>query len=315
MSAPTIIPVNPQDHDAWLQQRRQGIGSSDVAPILGMSPFASAFSIWVDKVEGLPEEDSDAMRWGRRLEAAVADEFADRHPEFLVVQPTVMFAHPERPWMQANPDRLLLTGDDTPPVALLEVKTSNDSDSWDDGPPDHVQLQVQHQLAVMGLDRAWVALLMFGRQYREWEIASDGRLIEMLNRYEAEFWRRVTEKDPPPPDGSDASSDAVTWLFRDATDDELEGGQHAADLLRSRAALRAEVAEAQARLDAVENEIKVLLGEHTRLLVDGEPAASWTPVVTDRLDTKALEAEHPELAKRYRRTATYRRFTVKKGWK
>lgn len=318
MTAPVVIPIDPEDRDLWLAQRRQGIGSSDVAPILGMSHFGSAYSTWVDKVEGLPEEDSDAMKWGRKLEAVVADEFAERHPEFDVVKPTVMYAHGEHAFMQANPDRLLhhpSSEDYDDPTALLEIKTSNYTDDWIDGPPDYVLLQVQHQLAVMGLSKAYVALLMFGREYREWEYDRDDATIAVLVEQEREFWRRVVEKDPPAPDGSDATTDAVKWLFRDAEDTEVEGGERAAGLLRKRAAFKAEVAEAERRVEAVENEIRALFGENTRLLIDGEQAASWTPVAVNRFDEKAFAADHPELAAQYRKASSYRRLNIKKNWK
>lgn len=316
MSLPRVVNVNPDpESPAWHEQRRKGIGSSDVAPILGMSNFSSAYSTWVDKVEGLPDEDNDAMKWGRKLEAVVADEFAERHPEFVVVKPSSMFAHAEHAFMQANPDRLLYAGEPSRMVALVEIKTSNYLDDWQDGPPDYVLLQVQHQLAVMDLPKAWIALLMFGREYREWEVVRDETTVALLVKHESEFWRRVVEKDPPPPDGSDASTDAVKWLFRDAEDSEVEGGERAASLLRKRAVLKAEVAESERRLDAVENEIRALFGEHTRLLVDGEQAASWTSVSTDRFDEKAFVADHPDLAAQYRKAGSYRRLNFKKGWK
>lgn len=324
MSAPTIIPVDPEDREAWLAQRRLGIGSSDVAPILGMSNFSSAYSTWVDKVEGLPEDDNDAMKWGRKLEAVVADEFAERHPEFLVVKPVVMFAHAEHAFMQANPDRILAPaskslepGDDPlKPCALLEIKTSNYTDDWQENPPDYVLLQVQHQLAVMGLSKAYVALLMFGREYREWVIERDDATIALLIEHEAEFWRRVVEKDPPAPDGSEATTDAVKWLYRDADPDaEFEGGERAAGLLRKRAAFKAEVTEAEKRVEAVENELRTMFGDRVHLLIDGEAAASWTPVRTERFDEKAFAADHPDLAAQYRKPSAYRRLNIKKGWK
>lgn len=320
MTAPTIIPIDPEDREAWLAQRRLGIGSSDVAPILGMSHFSSAYSTWVDKVEGLPEDDNDAMKWGRKLEAVVADEFAERHPEYVVVKPTEMYAHAEHAFMQANPDRLLHIASlsefpDALPYALLEIKTSNYTDDWIEGPPDYVLLQVQHQLAVMDLPKAYIALLMFGREYREWEVERDEATIGLLVEHEAEFWRRVVEKDPPPPDGSEASTDAVKWFYRDAVDEEVDGGERGRSLLRKRAAVKAEVAEAERRLTAVENELKALFGERTRMVIDGEAAASWSVVNVERFDEKAFAASHPDLHAQFRKPAPYRRLNIGKGWK
>ena len=57
----------------WLEQRRKTIGGSDAAAIVGLSKYASPFSVWAEKTGRLPEkEDSEAMRQGRDLEDYVA---------------------------------------------------------------------------------------------------------------------------------------------------------------------------------------------------------------------------------------------------
>ena len=47
------------DRAEWLAWRRSGIGASDVAGILGISPWASPFTVWADKLGLLPDEDLD----------------------------------------------------------------------------------------------------------------------------------------------------------------------------------------------------------------------------------------------------------------
>ena len=41
--------MTPDERTAWLADRRLGVGSSDVAKILGISPFGSSFELWLDK--------------------------------------------------------------------------------------------------------------------------------------------------------------------------------------------------------------------------------------------------------------------------
>ena len=314
MTPPVVIPIDPEDRPAWLAQRRKGIGSSDVGPLLGMSPFATPYSLWVEKTEELPEqEDTDALRWGRRLEAVIADEFAERHPMLDLWKPNVMYAHADRPYMQANPDRLILRGDDEPD-ALVEIKSSNWTEDWENGPPDHVLLQVQHQLAVMDLPRAWIALLMFGREYREWLIERDEATIALLLDLEADFWRRVTEMDPPPVDGDEATVDALKALYHDPDDEAVEGGDRAAALLRHRKDLKFRGKELETELNRCENELRVIFGNRTRMLVGGEPAASWSIVNSARVDMEKLEAEHPDLVASYRKQSSYRRLSVRKAF-
>jgi putative phage-type endonuclease len=313
---PRVLAVDPNDHAQWLAARRRGIGSSDVAAILGMSKFATPYSVWVDKVEGLPEDESPALEFGRRLEAVVADAFADRHPEFLVFKPSEMYAHGEFEWMLANPDRLLWEDGDL--VGVLEVKTSNYADDWSgDEPPDYVLLQVQHQLAVMDLPFGIVALLMFGREYREFRVERDERVIAMLVDLERDFWRRVEEHDPPPVDESEVTEAAIKWLYREPDPETVvELGDDGALLLEERAQAKRALDEAERAFRAADNALKARLGNRTVATVRGEVAATWNVVVRQGdLDVDALAADHPELVQKYRRPATtYRRLHVKKAW-
>ena len=49
----------------------------------------------------------------------------------------------------------------------------------------------------------------------------------------------------------------------------------------------------------------------THLLIDGQVAASWKHQETRRLDTKALEIQHPDIVEAFRKTTETRVFRVK----
>ncbi len=72
--------------EEWLAARQRGVTATDIPAVLGISPWSSPFSLYWRKAGVLngDDGDTDAMRWGRRLEQPIADEFADRHPEFDV---------------------------------------------------------------------------------------------------------------------------------------------------------------------------------------------------------------------------------------
>lgn len=67
--------------------------------------------------------------------------------------------------------------------------------------------------------------------------------------------------------------------------------------------------ETAAMIDALQDKIKAHMGDEEVLLA-GPYKVVWRPVTTSRLDTKALAADHPDLAEAYKRTTTTRRFTV-----
>lgn len=63
----------------WLEYRRRGIGGSDAAAILGISPFATARDLYYDKLKIVPFDDSEcnwvAKKMGHLLEDLVAEIF------------------------------------------------------------------------------------------------------------------------------------------------------------------------------------------------------------------------------------------------
>jgi putative phage-type endonuclease len=64
--------------DEWLAARRTGIGGSDIAAILGLSPWRTPLDVYRDKVDGAEQPETEAMRWGRLLEDVIAREYAVR---------------------------------------------------------------------------------------------------------------------------------------------------------------------------------------------------------------------------------------------
>lgn len=327
MTAPVIIDVDPENRPAWREARRQGIGSSDAAAILGMDRFSSAWDVYVDKIEDLVDEDqSAALEWGHRLEPVIAEKFADDHPEFWSVKPTCMFRHGEHPFIMSNPDRLLLTlehdpetGDTWPsePVAINECKSSRLDEDWDgDYPPDRVLIQCQHQGLVHNLDTVYVSALLHGREYREFIVPRDDAVRNLLVEVEAEFWQRVEERRPPAVDGTEATSDALKRLYAEPVpESEVSFGDEVVELFTRRSKAKAEAKAAKTAADLADNELRALFGNATTLLVRGEKAATWNSVSTSRFDQKRFAEDHPELLAEYRVPSSYRRLDVKKGFK
>lgn len=155
--------------------------ASKVAAVLGLSPWESRFSLYM-RMSGLIDQqpDTDQTRRGHYLEAAVADWFIDQHPE-MGIGPGGAWAHPEREWQAASPDRLLWPPrqPEDPalidrPLALLEVKTTAVDDEWGEGGTDQIppyyRAQVVWQLDTLGLDVAYVAVLLPRLEFREYRV-------------------------------------------------------------------------------------------------------------------------------------------------
>ena len=76
--------------------------------------------------------------------------------------------------------------------------------------------------------------------------------------------------------------------------------------------LRRMAEELSAEIDRVQTEIKVHMAARSLTeLVAGAFKVTWQTVVTSRIDGKALARDYPELAERYTRHISSRRFQVR----
>jgi putative phage-type endonuclease len=299
------------DRDEWLEWRRAGIGASDVAGILGISPWSSPYSVWADKV-GLTEhsDPTEAMEMGLALEPTIAHLFHTRTGLYLLGAQT-RCEHPELPWARATLDGYCGESESTPfDLALgnVESKTTADGPArWEEAIPDHYAAQVQWQMFVTGAERTWVAVIhaAFGLAFRVYEVERDDNDIAFIVDAVTAFWNDHVETGiPPEADGSAATTDALHSLPVDP--DAVVELDDVADLLNQRRSLKADEKATEEALAAVDNRIRAAMGEATEGYIDGELAVSWRPQERRSLDAKALKADHPGFAAEYEKITTSR---------
>jgi putative phage-type endonuclease len=205
-AGPTVLGWFEPGSDEWHAARANGIGGSEIAAVLGLSPYESRFSLWHRK-KGLigAVEESEEMYWGKEHEPAICRRFAKEHPDLpLTIAPT--YAHPARPWQIANPDRH--AGPD-----LLEAKTSRDAEGWgEEGTaqiPVHYRAQCLHYMDVTGARRCWVAVLIAGSEYREYVVDYDPVDAERMRDAGAQFMDDLARDNRPSIDGHSATYQAI----------------------------------------------------------------------------------------------------------
>ena len=301
----------------WLDLRAEGLGGSDAAWVLGRSPYKSTYSGWAEKAGLVPEpdlSDNEAIEWGNVLEPVVADRFASLYG-FEVIDLPVMLAHPTYPHMLANVDRFIV--EDGRITGLLEVKTAGlrQADYWQgDNVPVHYALQVQHYLAVTGLEYGYLVVLIGGQQMKAYRLDRDEAQIEELIEAECDMWERILNCDAPDVDGSDSTLDTLKsrWTPEPGTVVELNG----ADALPLIKAL-AEAKEAKDGIDSVvkglQAQLMAMLGEHEVGQVDGTTVVTWKGQTRTSIDTKALKMQQPEVAHLFTKTTTTRTLLPKYG--
>lgn len=204
------------DKAEWLQYREQGSGGSDAGAICGLNPYRTAMQVYYDKTSDKIEEiDNEAMRQGREFEDYVARRFVEATGK-KVRRANYMFQDETYPFMLADVDRMIV-GEN----AGLECKTASPylSDKWQDGKiPIHYQLQCYHYMSVCDADAWYVAVLIYGREFKVYRLERDEEIIENLIRLETNFWENhVLKRVLPDPDGSKLADSVIAEYFKEAT--------------------------------------------------------------------------------------------------
>lgn len=230
--------------DSWHALRAKGIGGSEVAPILGISPYESRFSLFHRKASNIgPVEENEAMEWGKRLEPAVAKKFLELHPTWDAL-PGSTWVHADRPYQIANPD-LLPDGLDE----LCEIKTARTADGWGepgtDDIPVHYRAQAQWYLDTFERSRCHVAVLIGGSDYREYLVDYDPTEAAELRTAAEAFLDDVAARRYPPIDAHEATYVALQELHPEIDGSSIELDEDIATL-----AVQTNLALAEAKTNA-----------------------------------------------------------------
>jgi len=312
MTKPNVlVSTRNMSKEAWLQWRKKGLGGSDASIVCGLNRYKSPVELWMEKTDQIePKVAGEGAHWGTLLEPLIRIEFTERtglqiKHEYSILQ------HPDYPFMLANLDGIVV--DPINGNCVFEAKTTNayKSDEWLDNVPEGYQLQVQHYLAVTNLSGAYIAVLIGGNHFKWHFIARDNDLIAMLIELEKRFWHNVETLTPPAMDGSDASSELLSRLYPNANKkSRIALPDDALPLIAQyEEALNEEKASSE-RKDEASNKLKALLGDNESG-VAGDRIITWKNIVSERLDSKVLKVEQPEIFKKYLSTTSYRRFSIK----
>lgn len=318
--------MNQIARDEFLNRRRAGIGGSDIAAILGLSKFKTAYDVWLDKRgEAPPQDDGEKpwLYWGAVLEDVVAKEYGLRTGS-KVQRVNAQLRHPERDFAVANIDRAVVN----PEIAgrvwwkdgrlttdrILECKTANGfaGNLWgepgSDQVPDAYLCQCQWYLGITGARYADVAVLIGGSDYRTYTIeAMPDLFADMMTEAEA-FWQLV--KDGVAPDPQTLADAQARWPQH------VAGKTATASISTVRAIEELGAIKEQAKaLAEREDALKIQImteAQDAEILTDmGTPIATLKAQSATRIDAKALRADHPGIADLYSKTTSSRVLRIK----
>ncbi len=311
-----------EDRDTWVEGRKVGLGSSDVAAILGVSPYRSPWDIYLERVlDRRPPPDARREKYyarGHREEPRILEDYADEVGASVMPLRQVIVEGPAP--LAVSPDSFVaLDGE----WGLGECKTDR-TFAW--GPSgtvierwttaarelvreDHAA-QVYSQLIATGLPFGVLAVRRDMDDLRHFVLVADERLqARMLERL-GEWWQRhIVAGEPPENDGSEACAKAKERLYaggarekktRQATPDEVR-------LARELVAAKTEKQRFEDRERRLQSDLSDAIGEGYGLHFDGAGGTSKVLYIDvagrELVDTEKLRKEHPDVfAKVVKRT-------------
>lgn len=308
--------IRPKDRTEWLKYRESGIGSSEVATIVGLNPWETPYQLWRRKV-GLdaPKQENFAMKAGHYLEDAVAQFWHDETGQDIIKSSAGdwLIVNDERPYMRVSPDRTYWLADmphNNANKGILECKTTQMSIDADDI-PKHWFCQVQYQLGVAELEQGSLAWLCSGREFGYKNLALVPDFFAWLVEEVEKFWLdNIQGKQEP----TAANVQDILLKYNRHTDGKIvEVNDEIFAAYKDLKAVKEELSSIEEKKAALEEKIKLGFGDAEAISYEGQTLATWeAPKPSSKFDAKAFTAAHPDLAKEYTiPTQGARRFLLK----
>ena len=295
----------------WLEGRKKGMGGSDVAACLGLSPWHTPVELWQEKRgEAAPQEETDAMYWGAKNEPTVANVFAEKTGMNVQVYPYTI-CDGEGDWMRANLDRII--GTEGKIEAILECKTANQFSAalWGDSQLEEIQAgkvvtehriplyyetQVQWYLMLAQVEICYVAVLIGNCDFRVYEVHRNDEAIAAIKEKVSAFWHEyvLSGKQPEPVDIDD-----IRHLYKREEGPMVEASEDAATLIGEYRNLKGQIDLLKKQMDAVATKLGEAIGTNEGLLLDGKKAVTFKAQSRATFDSKKLKADDPELWIKY----------------
>jgi len=264
--------------------RSKFIGGSDVAAILGVSPWVTPFMLFQKKTGAYVEDITPAKqrildrghRWEPIVLEMLVDELRDRGHDVEVLATGQRYQDAELPFLACELDaELLIDGEET----NAEMKTASyfASGAWGDRDSNDVPIyyaaQVMHGLMVKPRRRAVVAAVTgFDESPMVRWLDRDDETISAIRAREVEFWQRIQDGTPPDP----VTPEDVKWLYPKDSGVSIEADDELISACATLKLLKRDAKIIDGDIEILATKIKARMGSAAVLLgADGKPLATW----------------------------------------
>lgn len=308
------------DRERWLGLRREGIGGSDIAAVLGLDvtpdgrPRRTAWQVYLDKRGELAGADDDLseraaeMIWfGHEMEAVAAKRFRLANPGVRLIR-AGMLARRDQPWMRVNLDRRVTGCPDGP--CLWEGKNRNayahrdyDPGGDPDKVPDGPAAQVHWGLIVTGYGHGHLAVVLGGNELRTYRIDANPGLHKTMVEEASWFWHEcVLAGVAPPVDSSERTGRILARLWDVAPDKVVTAGPEQMSLAERARAAAAYARARTADADQLKHELEAWLGDAEVALHAATGKTAWSWKQNGPFREAAFRDEQPDAYAKYAKT-------------
>ena len=219
----TIQTIEIENQHQWLTERAKDVTSTEVSALFGLSPYLTEFELFHQKRDAVVVkiEPNERMKWGNRLESAIAQGAAEDMGWNIAKLNVYMRDQAAR--IGSSFDFEIKSSANGP--GILEVKNVDwvqYQKNWiDDGngnieAPEHIELQVQHQMEISGFEWCAIVALVGGNEQKIVLRNRDRDIGKSIREKTGEFWNRVLQNQPPSADYTRDAEFIVKQLHRNA---------------------------------------------------------------------------------------------------
>lgn len=293
--------TSEQDRIAFLRERKTGIGGSDMAAIKGLSPWATAVTVWLDKTQPDnidPSPASARLDAGNWLEEPLAkwyeQETGRKVQRFTrMLRKGHVIGHIDR---LVCPDgkKRAFSAHGVFAERFLEIKTTSKPSDWEDGVPAYYldQIHTYFGLAesLQHCDVPVMSLAPFVERAIK-SVERDDEIAKTQIEFGNWWWDEYVAANKPPPCVSEEDCKAV-WRVREkgkiytATPAQVEAVKKLKSIEAAKADLEAEASKLRASLMTAMGEADTMKAEDGATLLtwrqsEGRKTTAWKSIATE----------------------------------
>lgn len=296
--------------NAGSMDRTKYLGGSDVAAILGISPWRTPLEVYLDKVQ--PREkpvDPNKQRVftrGQRMEPYVIDLLAEE-TGMEIIHRGNRYIHRDYGFIAAEIDAEAASGENIEIKTVSPFKAKEWGEVQTDAIPVHYTAQAMHGLMVTGKQVCVFGVMIGGDDFRIYRVERDEETIQAILEKEVAFWDRIKNLNPP----EATSVSDISLMFEKDAGTSIEADGKALALFNDLRDMKSRFKSLEEEIEVSEEKLKLYMQEHSILTLDGKPLCTWKTQVSNRFDQKAFQLENPGLYEKFKKTTSSRVFRMK----